>query len=167
VNQQRAQLEEAAALLRTTPHDLTKAIEKTLDSLKEEKRKREKLASQGGASSNATAETINGIELAIETLDGADPKDAQLVADRLVDNQPNRVALVVLTAEGKITFVCKVGEQAIKKGAHAGKLVGEVAKVAGGGGGGRPDFATAGGKDLTKLDAAITQAREVLASQVK
>jgi alanyl-tRNA synthetase len=164
-NDQRRQLEEAAALLRTTPHDLNKAIEKTLDALKEEKRKREKLASQGGASSNATTETINGIELAIETLQDADPKDAQLVADRLVDNQPNRVALVALNADGKLTFVCKVGDEAKKKGAHAGKLVGEVAKVAGGGGGGRPDFATAGGKDPSKLEDAIARAREILASQ--
>jgi alanyl-tRNA synthetase len=167
VNKQRAQLEDAAALLKSNPHDLTKAIEKTLDALKEERRKREKLASQGASSSNATTENVNGIELAIETLIDVDPKDAQLVADRIVDNQPSRVALVALSASGRLTFVCKVGSDAQKKGAHAGKLVGEVAKAAGGGGGGRPDFATAGGKDLTKLEAAITKARETLASQLK
>lgn len=167
VREQRALLEEAASLLKSNPNDIKKAIEKTIDALKEEKRKREKLASQGGASSSASVEDVNGIELAIEQLIDADPKDAQLVADRLVDNQPSRVALVSLKADGKLTFVCKVGDEAKAKGAHAGKLVGEVAKVAGGGGGGRPDFATAGGKDLSKIDEAIAKAKEVLTSQVK
>ncbi len=166
VREQRAQLEEAAALLKSNPNDIKRAIEKTLDALKEEKRKRERLASQGSAS-NASVESVNGVELAIERMQDADPKDAQLVADRLVDNQPSRVALVSLNADGKLTFVCKVGDDAKAKGAHAGKLVGEVAKVAGGGGGGRPDFATAGGKDPAQLDAALAKAKEVLTSQVK
>ncbi len=164
VNRQRAQLEEAATLLRTTPHDLTKAIEKTLDALKEEKRKRERMAIPATKTHH---EPIGDIELVTEHLQDVDMADAQRVADRLVNNQPNRVALVVLTADGKLTFVCKVGDGAMKKGAHAGKLVGEVAKAAGGGGGGRPDFATAGGKDPSQIDAAITKARETLASQVK
>jgi alanyl-tRNA synthetase len=165
-NKQRATIEEAAQLLKSNPNDLTKAIEKTLDALKEEKKKRERLASQGGAT-NAQVSSIGDVELAIEKLHDADPKDAQLVADRLVDNQPRRVALVALTHDGKLTFVCKVGAEAQKKGAHAGKLVGEVAKVAGGGGGGRPDFATAGGKDPSKLAAALEQARTTLAAQLE
>ncbi|MEX2242765.1 MAG: alanine--tRNA ligase [Fimbriimonadaceae bacterium] len=163
--QQRALLEEAAGLLKTTPGDLLRAIDRTMDALKEEKRKREKLAAQGGGT-KAVVEMVGSVELAVERLEDADPKDAQLVADRLVDGHADRVALVVVTSDGKLTFVCKVGDGAKSKGAHAGKLIGEVAKVAGGGGGGRPDFATAGGKDPSQLEAAIARANEVLASQV-
>ena len=166
VKSQRALLEEAAAMLKTTPGDLLKAIEKSQDALKEEKRKRERLAAQGG-DSKAVVEMVGAVEFAVERLVGADPKDAQLVADRLVDGNPARVALVALSSDGKLTFVCKVGDGAKAKGAHAGKLVGEVAKVAGGGGGGRPDFATAGGKDPSKLEEAILKGKEVLAAQVK
>jgi alanyl-tRNA synthetase len=165
VKDQRSLLEEAAGLLKSNPADLVRSVEKTLEALKEERKKRERLAAQGGGS-QAAVESIGPVELAIEQLQDADPKDAQLVADRLVDGHPSRVALVALSSDGKLTFVCKVGDDAKAKGAHAGKLVGEVAKVAGGGGGGRPDFATAGGKDASRLGEALAKAREVLSSQV-
>jgi len=73
---------------------------------------------------------------------------------------------VGLAADGKATFVAKVGAEAQAKGAHAGNLVREVAKIAGGGGGGRPDFATAGGKDASKVREALDAAKSVLAGQV-
>jgi len=165
VRAQRETLESASELLKSNPNELIKAIEKTLDALREEKKKRERLATQMGSSQTAV-ETVNGVEFAIEQLEDADAKDAQLVADRLIDGHSNRVALVTLRADGKLTFVCKVGADAAKAGAHAGKLVGEVAKVAGGGGGGRPDFATAGGRDPSKLEEAIAKGRETLAAQL-
>jgi len=145
---------------------LLSSLEKTLVALKDEKRKRERLAQQGSGAP-VESETIGSVQLSIEKLVDADPKDAQLVADRLTDGKPDAVALVVLVTGGKLTFVCKVGEEAKGAGAHAGNMIREVAKVAGGGGGGRPDFATAGGKDASKVDDAIARGREVLAEQVK
>ena len=66
----------------------------------------------------------------------------------------------------KITFMCKVGPDALAKGAHAGNLLREVAKIAGGGGGGQAAFATAGGRDATKVDDALSAAGELLGSQL-
>jgi len=163
VNQQQATLKDAATHLKTTPKDLVTAIQKLHDQLREEKKKREKLAAQG----SATAENVvqaGAFELVLQKLEG-ELKDATLVADRLIDGHPGRVAVIgVLGEEGKVGFVCKVGADALAKGAHAGNLVREVAKVAGGGGGGKPDFATAGGKDATQIDAALEKAVEVLSA---
>jgi alanyl-tRNA synthetase len=168
VAEQTQLLHEASAALKTHPRDLVHTIEKTLDQLKEERKRREQLAQQS-ARSGATvdATTIGSIELAIQELPSGDPKDAERVADVLTESQPNRVGLVVLHGESKVTFVCKVGKVAMASGAHAGNLVREVAKVAGGGGGGGPQFATAGGRDPSKLGAAIERAKEFLAETVK
>ena len=178
---QRALVEEAASLLKSSPNDLTKAIERLNDALREERKKREQAevgALKGSASGSSSAsasltanvfgaaiEDVGGVELACPSL-SIDPKLLAGEIDNVVSSRPTLVVVAATTTEGKLTFVCKVGAEALKKGAHAGKLVGEVAKVAGGGGGGRPDFATAGGKDPAKLPDALAKAREVLASQL-
>jgi alanyl-tRNA synthetase len=70
--------------------------------------------------------------------------------------------VAAIVNEGKVNLVCKVGPEAVKNGAHAGNIVREVAKMVGGGGGGRPDFATAGGKDPSKVDAALAAVKGLL-----
>lgn len=161
VIEQQALLHGAAEKLKSTPRELLHAVEKTLEALREEKKKREKLAQQGSLS-KTEYESFGTIELAIEKLEGAEAKDAQLVADRLVDSKPARVAIVSNVADGKIVFVVKCGSEASRAGAHAGEMVKAMASIAGGGGGGRPDFATAGGRDYSKLDVALECAKEVL-----
>jgi alanyl-tRNA synthetase len=66
--------------------------------------------------------------------------------------------------EDKVNFVVAVPAEDIKRGLHAGKLVKEVASVCGGGGGGRPDMAQAGGKDISKLNEALAKASELLSA---
>ncbi len=166
VSDQLETLRQASALLKTNPKELVPAVEKTIDQLKEERRKREQLASQGAGSAEAEILTIGPVELAIQKLTVGEPKDAQLVADRLADQKPNRVVLVGLASEGKVSFVAKVGADALAQKAHAGNLLREVAKVAGGGGGGKAEFATAGGRDADKIDAALAQAKTTLAEMV-
>jgi len=75
--------------------------------------------------------------------------------------------IVVLGAvrEGSVQFVGAVSKDLVDKGYHAGNLIREVAKIAGGGGGGRPDFAQAGGKDPERLDEALAKAKELLAGR--
>lgn len=166
LREQQAQVRQASALLKSNPSGLVGAVERLLESLREERKKRERLASQG-AGQSATTTMVGSVELLTEKLDGADPKDAQRVADRLAEGHPNRVTLVATVSEGKASFVCKVGEEALRKGAHAGNLLREVAKLAGGGGGGKPDFATAGGKQPEKLPEALDAAGPLLAAMLK
>ena len=72
--------------------------------------------------------------------------------------------MVVLgaTYTGKAQFIVMVSPDLVKKGVHAGKIIKEVAKVAGGGGGGQPAMANAGGKDVTKITEAVAKARELI-----
>ena len=81
----------------------------------------------------------------------------------------NRVVVLgsVNSEKGTATFVCACSKKAIEKGVLAGNVVREVAKIAGGNGGGKPDFAMAGGKDVTKVDDAIMKADEIVKSFIK
>ena len=84
------------------------------------------------------------------------------LADRLAEKLKSAVIVLGGPSDGKAIFVSKVTQDLVKQGLHAGNLVREVAKVAGGGGGGRPDFAQAGGKDADKIDEALEKAREII-----
>ena len=90
----------------------------------------------------------------------ADPLRA--LVESLRKQTPDSVILLASVADGKITFILNAGPAAQAKGVHAGKLVGAVAKVAGGGGGGKPDKAQAGGKDPAKLPDALAAARNLI-----
>jgi alanyl-tRNA synthetase len=161
---QQQTLAQAAERLKSNPKDLVAGVERLLEQVREERRKRERLAQQGTGQAETTK--VGPVELAVEKLTDADAKDAQLVADRLVDGRPDRVAFVANVAGGKVTLVAKAGDAAVKAGANAGNLVKAAAIAAGGGGGGRPDFATAGAKDVGKLGDAIAAAQAELAKQV-
>ena len=77
------------------------------------------------------------------------------------------VVVLAGVADGKVLFVSKVTADLVPKGFHAGNLLREVAKVAGGGGGGRPEFAQAGGKDASKVPDALKKAEEIIAAQAQ
>ena len=160
-------LNEASERLKSNPKDLASAIDKTLEALKEEKRKREKLASSGAGSAQIQETLVGGITLFTGSLPDSEPADAQRRSDALVDPKPNSVAVLAAEAGGKLTFIVKAGPEAVEAGVHAGNLARDVAKITGGGGGGRPNFATAGGKDQSKKDEALAQAAEILKGMVK
>lgn len=159
-------LTEASDKLKTNPKDLISSIEKTLESLKEEKRKREKLASSGSASLHLQEQQIGSIKLFVGVLPDAEAADAQRQADALVDPHPHAVAVLAAEGGGKLTFIVKAGPESVKAGVHAGNLARDLAKITGGGGGGRPNFATAGGRDASKRDEALGQAGALVAGMV-
>jgi alanyl-tRNA synthetase len=159
-------IRDAASLLKAGPKDLVRAVERLQEQIRDLNRKLEKARSQGANAAQAQVETVGSVELAVQKLEEGDARDASHAADRLAEDAPNRVVLVGLSADGKVSFVCKVGVEAQARGAHAGNLIREVARVAGGGGGGRPDFATAGGKLPEKVDEALAAAPSIVAGMV-
>ncbi|MBL8060102.1 MAG: alanine--tRNA ligase [Chthonomonas sp.] len=165
-NEQHETLVEAATLLKSTTHDLLRAIEKNLEALREERKKREKLMQQSSIGATETAVTIGAVELVVKELDDVDPKEAQAVADQIAAHAPNRVAVVVVKQDGKATFIAKLGKDAVAAGASAGAIVKDLATRTGGGGGGRPEFATAGGRDLSKLGEALQSLPTTIGEQV-
>ena len=89
------------------------------------------------------------------------------MCDEIKANNPKAVAVIAAVDGGKLQFAASAGADAVKAGAHAGKLVGAVAAVTGGKGGGRPDGAMAGGADISKVDEALAAAAGILAEQLK
>jgi len=162
---------DAAALLKASPRDLLPAVERTLEQAKEERRRREKaeMAAMGGTgTANEATETveIGPIVLWRRNFGDVDAKLAASAVDNAAAGKANQVTLGAVVTGDKVQFICKVGPDAVTAGAHAGNLLREVAKIAGGGGGGRPDFATAGGKDATKIDEALGAAPGVLGTMI-
>jgi alanyl-tRNA synthetase len=158
--EQTSALYEAAARLKSTPKDILPALDRLQEQLKEERKRREKAetALAKGESSGAQAnQEIKGVSLWTRKFEGVDPKIAAGAVDDAVAQNKNIVALAAITGE-RVQWICKVGADAAAKGAHAGNLVKQVAQITGGGGGGRPDFATAGGKDASKVDEALQAA---------
>nr|MCR5653497.1 alanine--tRNA ligase [Ruminococcus sp.] len=99
-------------------------------------------------------EDVNGVNV-VSSIVGIDSSQIRDVADMCVDKNENAVVVLACISGTKATFACRVGKEAIAKGLNAGKIVKAVAQITGGNGGGKPDMAMAGAKDLTKVDEAL------------
>jgi alanyl-tRNA synthetase len=97
---------------------------------------------------------VAGVPVLAARLDGLDADGLRSVMDTLRDRLPSGVILLGSAVDGKVSLVAAVSKDLMKR-FPAGRLVQDVAKMVGGGGGGRPDLAQAGGKDASKLDEAI------------
>lgn len=115
----------------------------------------------------SSAKSINGVSAFIARADGMSVDEMKEMADELVANSKTPAVVLLAAASDKANFVLKVGADLVKKGVHAGKIIKEVAKVAQGGGGGRPDMASAGGKDVTKVDAALVEGEKLISEALK
>ncbi|MBR2466005.1 MAG: alanine--tRNA ligase [Clostridia bacterium] len=107
---------------------------------------------------------VGKFKLLTARVDGMKPDAVRGLADTVKAKYPDAVAVFALVSDGKLNFIAAAGPDAVKAGAHAGKLLGEVAAVTGGKGGGRPDSAMSGGRDIDKIDAALSKAEEILSS---
>ncbi|MBR5201790.1 MAG: alanine--tRNA ligase, partial [Clostridia bacterium] len=117
----------------------------------------------------AGAVDVNGVQLVVYYGGELDANGLRSMAETARDSAPNTVAVIAGSnaEKGTCSFACACGKDAITSGAHAGNIVREVAKVAGGSGGGKPDMAMAGGKEISKIDDALMSAKEILASMIK
>ncbi|MBR2953226.1 MAG: alanine--tRNA ligase [Clostridia bacterium] len=140
-----------------------KAKEKEIASLKAE------INSFKTAGIMAGAIDVNGVQLVVYYAGELDANGLRGMAETARDSAPNTVAVIAGSnaEKGTCSFACACGKDAIANGAHAGNIVREVAKVAGGSGGGKPDMAMAGGKDISKIDDALMSANEILKSMLK
>ncbi len=129
-----------------------KKLQKDFDELKK------KMASGSIDELIAKKQDINGFNVISARMDGIEIDVLKDLGDRLKDRTENAVIVLGSVIEEKILFLVMVGQDAIEKGAHAGNIIKEVAKIAGGGGGGKPNMAQAGGKDVSKIDEALKEA---------
>ena len=116
------------------------------------------------ASLLSSAEQVGSVRLLTARLDMT-PDAARTLCDTVKDSEPDMVAVFAVVAGEKLTFMTVCGKDAVKAGIHAGKLASATAAVTGGKGGGRPDSAMAGGRDLTKIDEALASVRGLIESK--
>ena len=164
-------LENAAAAAKTTPEALSDRIGKLLEEVKALKSENESLKAQAAKDAvgdvTDNIQDINGVSLIATKVKGVDMNGLRDLSDELKTKLKEGVVVLLSETEGKVSIVVSATEQAMAKGAHAGNLIKEIAGLVGGGGGGRPNMAQAGGKNPAGMDDAIKKASEVLASQIK
>jgi alanyl-tRNA synthetase len=151
-------LRQTADLLRTPVSDLPARVEKLIEERRAAQREIDELKAtrRGEAAGDQLAgvREVDGLKMLALRVDGTDAVEMRSMADDLRARLRSGVVLLIAETEGKVLIAVGVTKDAV--GSHqAGDLVREVAKLVGGGGGGRPDFAQAGGKDASKIDAAI------------
>ena len=115
----------------------------------------------------SSAKQIGAVKLISARLDDMQIDAARALADDIKAKYADTVTVLAVLSDGKLNFIAVAGKDAIAAGAHAGKLVGAVASVCGGKGGGRPDSAMAGGKDSDKVDEALLSAEATLLGFLK
>lgn len=164
-------LDEAARKLQTSPNELINTIERLQAQLKQQQKMLQEAKSKSGAEEATTlakqAVDVNGFKAICARSDAGDADAMSALADQLADKLGSAVVILGSANEGKVQFICKVTKDLLGKGLHAGNLVRDVAREAGGGGGGKPEFAKAGGKDPSRLDAALTKALELVRASVQ
>ncbi|BCG58318.1 alanine--tRNA ligase [Paenibacillus sp. URB8-2] len=163
-------LKQAAALLKSSLPDVPKRIEGLSGQVRELTRENESLQSKLSAAAAAeltgSVKTVgSGVQVLTAAVQAGSMDALRSMADELKAKLPTAVIALGAAMDDKVNFVVAVPQSLVKQGYHAGKLVKEVAAVCGGGGGGRPDMAQAGGKDASKLAAALAKAEELVAAQ--
>ncbi|MBQ1335132.1 MAG: alanine--tRNA ligase, partial [Clostridia bacterium] len=170
---QRAENEiaEAAGLLKTTPQDLVQRAHQVVQEMKDNSKIIEKLSSRIANMQIVdmlnVSKDIKGVNVVAAKLDDVDMDTMRMMGDAAKERVPNGVAVISTVKDGKVSLLCVCGKDTIARGAHAGKIIKAVASICGGGGGGRPDSATAGGKDASKLEAALEAVNNIVSDMIK
>ncbi|MEG1593630.1 MAG: alanine--tRNA ligase, partial [Oscillibacter sp.] len=159
MNRNQETLFHAAELLKTNPGELAAKVGQQMTELKETRHALEKFqvqASLGEVQHVLTsAKTVGGLKVMTANRPNLDANTLRQMGDFLRDKEPCVVAVLSSVNEEKITFLAVCGKEAVAKGVKAGDLVKLVSGIAGGSGGGKPDSAMGGGKDVLKLDDAL------------
>ena len=160
-------MNEVASALRVPPSGVAARVAALLDEIKTLKkqasqRKVETAPKLAPDDLIAEAIEIGGAKVIARSIEGASPDELRQLIDVLRRKQATGMAVLLASStEGKVSLAAGVTPDLVAKGLHAGNWLKEVAPIVGGGGGGRPDMAQAGGKDPAKIDEALARAVEV------
>ncbi len=165
------ELAEAAKAAKSTPANLKEKIEHMQAEMKALQSEIESLKSKAakdalGDVMNQVQE-VNGVKLLATAVEDVDMNGLRELGDQLKEKVGDGVVVIASSANGKVNLIAMATDAAMEKGAHAGNLIKGIAALVGGGGGGRPNMAQAGGKNPAGIPDAIAKAAEVLAEQTK
>src|SRR5205085_7207957 len=155
---------------RCKPEELPSRI----NSLQEEVKKLQQQLKKGAATDLqsvadklfAAAVEVNGAKVIVGEVPAGPEEQMRQQVDRLRQKAGSAVVVIGWSEDSKVGLLAAVTDDLVKKGLHAGKLVGQVAKVVGGGGGGKPTLAQAGGKEPAKLNEALQLAKQLASEQL-
>lgn len=166
-----SRLAEAAALLKAAPGEVAEKIRhlqsevKTLSSENESLKSKLAAGALGDVMDQVTE--VKGVKLLAAKVEDVDMNGLRDLGDQLKEKLGEGVVVLASSMGGKVSLLAMATEEAMKKGAHAGNLVKGMAAIVGGGGGGRPNMAQAGGKNPEKIADALAEAAKLLEGQIK
>ena len=164
-------LRNAAHILKATPDNLTDKINHMLSENKslhsEVESLKSKMAQEAAGDVMDQVKEVKGVKLLAAQIDGVDMNGLRDLGDQLKEKLGEGVVVLASADSGKVSLMATATDGAMKMGAHAGNLVKGIAGCVGGGGGGRPNMAQAGGKNPAGIPDALAKAAEVLEEQVK
>lgn len=165
------QLRKVAEALSASPSEVVSAAERMIFNLHEAHKEVDTLKARGAAAQAddlvASAQDANGVKFVTASISTVDVPTLQKLADSVADKLGSGMVVLAGVSDGKVLFVGKVTSDLVGKGFHAGNTLREVAKIAGGGGGGKPEFAQAGGKDASKVKEALGKAVEIIRTRAE
>ena len=163
-------LNEAAKIAKSEPFALSKKIQSMNDEIKalmsENEKLKAKLANEAVGDVMSSVVEVNGVKLLATKVADVDMNGLRNLGDQLKEKMGGGVVVIVSTSGDKANVIVMADDEAIAKGAHAGNMIKEIAKLVGGGGGGRPNMAQAGGKNPSGADDAVNAAKEILEKQL-
>ena len=163
-------IDKSAKIVKTTPAGLTERLEHLMAEMKSLSSENESLKAK--AAKDALGDVMNqvkevkGVKLLAASVAGVDMNGLRDLGDQLKAKIGEGVIVLISDCDGKVNMVAMATQGAMDKGAHAGNLIKGIAALVGGGGGGRPNMAQAGGKNPAGIPDAIAKCEEVLAAQV-
>jgi len=166
-----AKLAQAAALLKTTPNEVADKISHLQAEVKalhsENESLKSRLAQDALGDVMNQVQEVKGVKLLAASVEDVDMNGLRDLGDQLKEKLGEGVVVLASAKGGKVSLLAMVTDAAQKAGAHAGNLIKGTAAIVGGGGGGRPNMAQAGGKNPEKIGDALKAAAEILAGQIK
>ncbi|MPN34787.1 Alanine--tRNA ligase [bioreactor metagenome] len=158
-------------MLKCGEKDILNKLTSVVTTLKEKEKEiqalKEKLTSGAEDELLNSAKEIKGVKSVVGIVKDVEGDALRNLGDKLRDRLGDGVVVLGSNSNGKVQFVAMASKEAVSKGVHCGKIIKEVATVAGGGGGGRPDMAQAGGKLPEKLQEAMDKALLIIETLVK
>ncbi len=171
VNYKNGILKEAAQILKCNEKEIINKLNHQVLEMKEKEKEIEalklKLASGAEDEILNKVKEIKGVKVAAAVVKDIDANALRELGDKIRNKMQSGVVVLGSDYKGKVLFVAMATKDTVNKGIHCGKIIKEIATIAGGGGGGRPDMAQAGGKDPNKLEEAIKTVETVVESLVK
>jgi len=161
---------QAASVLKAKPHELREKAEAVMGEIKSLHQLVEKYKAKEAAGETERilfgAHEVGDLKVLTATVPEADGARLRQMGDMLREKDENVVAVLASVNDGKITFLCACGKQSVKRGIKAGDIIKQVCAIAGGSGGGKPDSAMGGGKDVLMLDNALAMVDNVVAMKL-